>query len=194
MPWLDDVVHSTDDRSPTRLGLLAAVAKGDTAVRQASRGPAASTMGTTLTLAYITGPMVYLAHVGDSRGYLIREGKATQLTTDHTLAERLAQTNNVVLADDSPWHHALWNVIGGGTNNTRLQPELKQVQLHPGDSLLLCTDGLSNYLSENEIADVVSRHNARHACAHLIDLANEFGGGDNITVVIAKYAVEAAPY
>lgn len=181
-----------------RQGLEAAIARGDSEVRRAARAPgAASQMGTTLTMAYILWPHLYVAHVGDSRCYLLRNRELQRLTTDHTLAEKLRERTEVVIDDSSPWHHVLWNALGGD-KNTEVEPEVHRVVLETDDVVMLCSDGLTKHVMDQEIAPVLERAGtAIEACKRLVALANDDGGTDNVTVVVARSVAvshsEAAP-
>ena len=140
--------------------------------------PALDGMGTTLTAMLWSGSRAAVAHVGDSRAYLLREGALHQITEDHTLA-------NVV--DDlaaSPWlGHMLVRFLGGQPDHS---PDLAARELLLGDRYLLCSDGLTGAVDDEVIAKVlVTETDAAAAVRRLIDLANESGGPDNITVVIA---------
>jgi PPM family protein phosphatase len=153
-------------------------------------------MATTLTMGYVSWPELYVVHVGDSRCYHISGKQIRQLTTDHTLAQRLAaqraaSPERKSSADDTrPFNegdiHILWNVVGG--TNTELTPEVSKVQVSVNDSVLLCSDGLTRYVHDNEILDIVeAQPTAKAVCKALIDRANELGGGDNITAVFARF-------
>lgn len=144
-------------------------------------------MGTTLTLAYLIWPRIYVVHVGDSRCYIVRDGQVCQLTTDHTYAEQFVQAGVLQPeeAERSRWSHVLWNVVGG--SGDKPQPVVYKSELQPGDVVLLCTDGLTRHVSAAEIANVVQAPvSAEHAAQQLVDAANAAGGQDNITVVVAK--------
>ena len=154
-------------------------------------------MATTLTMAYIHWPHVYVVHVGDTRCYLIRGKSIQQLTTDHTVAG-LLQTieaeddlNDSDVADpvrvSTAMNHALWNVVGGPKHE--LHPQVKKVSLMKGDALLLCSDGLTRHLSDAELLNViVQTKSSTEICKELVDIANARGGQDNITAVLAKLA------
>jgi protein phosphatase len=182
-----------------RQGLMRAIAKGDSAVRQAAHSPGANErMGTTLTMAYVLWPHLYVAHVGDSRCYLMREGRLEQLTSDHTLAEQLRTQTKVVIDASSPWHHVLWNALGGGEKNATAEPEVHRVSLESDDVLLLCSDGLTKHVDDASIVPALDgADNAKDACDRLVDMANAAGGSDNITAVVARCIAttpsEAAP-
>lgn len=151
-------------------------------------------MATTLTLAYVDWPNLYVVHVGDTRCYLVRDESITCLTTDHTLQElaRMASANRSVdLSDDdtrplTPTGHALWNVIGG--DDSALDPQFSKTTLVEGDALLLCSDGLTRYLTDKELRIAVGQKcNAKTVCEQFIETANERGGKDNITTVLARF-------
>jgi protein phosphatase len=144
-------------------------------------------MSTTITAAVVRGNAVFVANVGDSRGYLIREGRAHQLTTDHTLVEE--QRRAGILTAQEANNHPRRNVI------TRSLGSELQVSvdifgprpLAPGDKLLLCSDGLSDLVSEREIAQVVTHSQSPAAAVRrFIDLAKRRGAPDNVTAVVVE--------
>ncbi|MEL7499925.1 MAG: protein phosphatase 2C domain-containing protein [Planctomycetota bacterium] len=156
-------------------------------------------MATTLTMAYVDWPNVYVVHVGDTRCYLIRDGSIKCLTIDHTvgqLARNAASENeggfkvdaaNQDTSQANPMNHALWNVVGGPDDS--LEPQVSRVKLTTGDILLLCSDGLTRYLPDQEILGLATQEirTAKQICEELIVLANDRGGRDNITTVLAKF-------
>lgn len=145
-------------------------------------------MGTTLTMAYVIWPKLYVVHAGDSRCYLIRGGSAEQITTDHTLAHQMVKMGGIKPEDEatSRWSNVLWNVLGG-RGDGELIAEVKRVDLCKGDAIVLCSDGLHRYLNPTQIANVVNRYEkSSDACDELIRLANHAGGEDNITVVVSS--------
>ncbi len=145
-------------------------------------------MGTTLTMAHLIWPKLYVVHAGDSRCYLVRDGEAQQLTTDHTLARQLVEAGGLKPEEeaDSRWSNVLWNVLGGHASG-ELIAEVHRAELEPGDAVVLCSDGLHRYVDSEQLGSVVSENEtAEQACRRLIDLANEAGGEDNITVIVAK--------
>lgn len=169
-----------------RAKLASALLIGDEAIRtQANEGSGQAQMGTTLTLAVITGLVLYVAHVGDSRCYLLRGGALHQLTSDHTVANQIARLGGNV-SDAAQLNHILWNCLGGG-EGTFPQPEVLKHDLEPGDAVFLCTDGLTNELAnESIVAQLVRPGSSQEICAALVAQANEHGGQDNITAVLAK--------
>jgi protein phosphatase len=145
-------------------------------------------MGTTLTMAYIAWPRFYVVHAGDSRCYLFHEGRLKQITTDHSYAHELVETGVLKPdeAESSRWSHVLWNVIGGKGDDVR--PEVHKAGLSAGDSLLLCSDGLTNHVPDDQIAELLASDlPADELCQHLVDAANKAGGTDNITIVAARF-------
>lgn len=145
-------------------------------------------MGTTVTAGYIVWPRLYVVHVGDSRCYLFRDKRLCRITTDHTVSQRLADEG--ILADEeierSRFSHMLWNVVGGGSDD--IMPEVNKVRLAAGDTLMFCSDGLTNHVGEDEIAAVLKDdQNAADTCQKLVGMAKTAGGSDNITVVIARF-------
>src|SRR6187549_3288415 len=129
---------SADSRNSlhgVRAKLASALLIGDEAIRsEASTGSGEARMGTTLTLAVMTGLVLYVAHVGDSRCYLFRNGTLRQLTSDHTVANQIAQMGGNV-NEAAQLNHILWNCLGGG-DGTFPQPEVLKHELAPGDSVL----------------------------------------------------------
>ena len=156
--------------------------------RQADADPALSGMGTTLTVAYSFCRDLFVAHAGDSRAYLFRQGRLHQLTHDHTLAQVLADRGQIApeAVAKHRFKHVLTNVIGG--HSDQVETEIQHYRLENGDRLLLCTDGLTDMLGDAEIAGVLRRQEgAAEACRMLVDLALQAGGKDNVTVVMACY-------
>ena len=155
----------------------------------AAQDPGLRGMGTTLTMAYSVGTDLFVAHVGDSRGYLLRDGVLLRLTRDHTLVEHLV-SRGVIRADEAAAHplsHVVTNVVGGETQG--VQADVHRVVLQPGDQLLLCTDGLTGTVTDVQIGEVLqSKSPLKERCAELIRLANAGGGKDNVTVVVASYS------
>lgn len=169
--------------------LRAALSRADERVRAEWRSrPELKGMGTTLTLAYVTGSDVVIAHVGDSRCYLRRAGMLYQLTRDHTLVNDLIR-RGVLTVERAHLHelrHVVTNVVGGLTEG--VATEVHKLGLFPGDVLLLCTDGLTEMVTDDEIAAILAEElDPKATCGRLVELANAHGGRDNVTVVVAHY-------
>ena len=141
-------------------------------------------MGTTVTAALVKGDTAYIAQVGDSRAYLVRGDSIRQLTKDQTLAQYLSE-----LTPDKPISAKLNNVLMQAVGlEPHLTATVSQIKLRQGDCLLLCSDGLTNKLDEMEIVQVLQEvHNVQVAARWLVAQANQRGGEDNITVVLARF-------
>jgi protein phosphatase len=153
----------------------------------ASANPALRGMGTTATAAGVLADHLYLTQVGDSRAYLVRGGQAVQLTRDQSLTQRLVEAGELTEeeAARSDRRNIILQALGP---DARIKVDLTHQELRRGDALVLCSDGLSGQVKKEEIADVVRRHpDSAEACERLIALANERGGPDNITVVVARF-------
>lgn len=156
----------------------------------AQSDPDLAGMGTTLTSVLVHAQRAYVAHVGDSRCYLFRDGKISQVTTDHSwVAEQVkAGLLTEQEARESRFRHIITRSVGF---EREVQVDGTVCPVQSGDCLILCSDGLSNYLEEDDFADVMSRQLYSDAPRVLIDLANARGGDDNITVVIIHLANDA---
>lgn len=141
-------------------------------------------MGTTTVCILFRNNKAYIANVGDSRAYRVRGGKIDQITKDHSLVGE--QIRAGMLSEEDARVHKLKNII---TKSVGFQEEVDaDVDIRvvrAGDKFVLCTDGLSNMVKSEDIRDIVSINNSDAACKMLVDMANERGGDDNITVVIA---------
>jgi protein phosphatase len=160
----------------------------------ASRHPELKGMGTTLTMAYGHNSELFVAHVGDSRCYLLRGCALHQLTRDHTWVQALVDGG--VLPAESVSHHELRHVITNavGGPSPGVQVEVHKVDLEAGDVVLLCTDGLTEMLTDADIAAVLwEEREPRVACERLVLLANDYGGRDNVTAVVARYERPGSP-
>lgn len=138
-------------------------------------------MGTTLDVVLVAGPEAFVAHVGDSRTYLIRDGKPSQITTDHTVAEVLVIEGKLTIeeAQVSPLRTILVNAIGVSAD---VGVEMAHVTLRKGDRILLCSDGMHDYFpADEEIAQRLSAEAPGKALAEMVELAKTRGGHDNIT-------------
>lgn len=142
-----------------------------------------SGMGTTLTAVVVREDMVTVAQVGDSRAYLLRDGQITQLTEDHSWVAEQVRIGAMTLeeAQASPFRNIITRSIG--TSST-VEPDIATHELHVGDSVIMCSDGLSGHLDPQEIAAIASEHSPSIAAMRLVEEANERGGRDNITVMI----------
>ncbi len=150
-------------------------------------------MGTTATVAGVLGDHIYLAQVGDSRAYLVRHGKAVQITKDQSLTQRLVDAGEITEeeAEASARRNIILQALGP---DPKIRVELTHEQISRGDTLVLCSDGLSGQVKREEIAEHVSRlPDLEQLGKTLISLANNRGGPDNITVVLARFDGPALP-
>jgi protein phosphatase len=155
-------------------------------LEEGQRDPASTGMGATIVAARISGSLLSLAHVGDSRAYLFRARTLQQLTSDHSLvAEQIRQglmTHQQAAA--SELQSVLTRALG---MEESVEVDADEMELFPGDSLLLCSDGLTRMVPEDEIAGILARTpNVRIAAERLVRRANEYGGHDNVTVVVIR--------
>lgn len=139
-------------------------------------------MGTTVVAVIISGDTAYIAHAGDSRVYLLTEKAIRQLTTDHSVVQAMVDRGELTV--DEARHHPRKNLI---TRALGVKPKLDidycECPFAEGDIILMCSDGLSNYVDEIEMYNILRSNDGRTAVDKLIDTANANGGGDNITAV-----------
>lgn len=145
---------------------------------QTQGGPA-----TTLTMVTLVWPRAYVVHVGDSRGYYLRGGKLRQFTRDQTMGDYLVDIGAVT--EQHATKAGLYNVLSSAVGGD-LVPSVGVVDLADGDALLLCTDGLTKHVPDDQIASILVSGPAQSVANALVDAALEGGGTDNITVVVAK--------
>jgi protein phosphatase len=187
--------RANDDESCEQL-LREALRAANRQVYQVSRnGMAQQGMGTTLTVALIVGGRAHIAWVGDSRAYLLRASTCSagrslvaQLTADHSVAARLVEAGRITpeQARTHPQRSLLYRTIGAGAT---VDIDTVSVRVKPGDRILLCSDGLVEYVSDDELAQIALRQpDPAMACERLLALANQRGGADNSSVVIAQLA------
>ena len=144
-------------------------------------------MGTTTTTMGMLNDQVYLTQVGDSRAYLIRGDEAIQLTKDQSLMQRLVDAGEITEeeAEKSERKNIILQALGP---DARVRVDLTHQQVRRNDVVVLCSDGLSGQVTKDEIAEIVHKERDLVAiCSDLIDIANERGGPDNITVVVARF-------
>lgn len=151
---------------------------------KARSDPSLRGMGTTCTLLMIDGDVAHIAHVGDSRAYLLRDGSLRQLTEDHTLVERMVREGRLSAeeAANHPQRSIITRALGVDAN---VQVDVLEEQLSEGDRILLTSDGLTSMVEPAEIASVLDRIEDPQAAAdRLVEMANDAGGEDNVTVLV----------
>jgi len=165
--------------------LRRSVEHGHQAIRDAGEAEDKRGMATTLTMVTVHWPRAYVIHVGDSRAYHLRNGTLTQVTKDQTMAQAMVDAGALTrsAAEHSRLKHVLWSALGG----KEALPEVITLDCEWEDVMLLCTDGLTKHVSDEEIrAELLSSASAEASCHALIDLALSRGGSDNVTVVIGR--------
>ncbi len=186
MPWFFRLDEQLADE--LRDELSAAVRESQRDIEDVvAEHPEYGGMGTTFTMAYVLPRRAYVVHAGDSRCYRFRGGTLRQLTNDHNMAQQMVRDGvlDPDQAADSAWSDLLWNVVGGRSGDVK--PEVRRVDLRPGDVLLLCTDGLTKHVDDAAIARALGAGwTAEVACRHLVGAANAAGGTDNVTVIVSR--------
>src|SRR6185312_10922128 len=153
------------------------------AVVEADRHIYESGMGTTLTALLFTDGYVHLSHVGDSRAYLYRDGRARQLTEDHSWIQE--QVRAGLISPEEAKESRFRNIITRSVGfEPSVEPDLAGIAVQAGDCYVLCSDGLSNYLTLDELGQVLTGHFYRDAAGVFVDLANQRGGDDNVTCLV----------
>jgi PPM family protein phosphatase len=168
--------------------LMAAVRMANTRVLEAMRKDARLRgMGTTIVACLADDTTVSVAHVGDSRAYLIRGSEITRITNDHSWVFEQVQAGMLteVEAEKHPLRNVITRALGGAL---QVSPDASEIAAQPGDVYLLCSDGLTGMVPESEILRLVaeSHDDLEKACGRLIEAANENGGIDNITAVLVR--------
>ena len=144
-------------------------------------------MGTTCDICYIDFDILYTCHVGDSRIYLYRDNDLTQLTHDHTLMEELLKNGNITQKEieNHPGKHMITRAVG---TEEGIESDFDFLKLQDGDMILMCSDGLTNMLSDTAIKKVLLPGGELEGITkRLVEKANENGGLDNITVIVLRY-------
>lgn len=164
-------------------------AGNDSIVQRAQKAPELRGMGTTVTLAYVRYTHAVIAHVGDSRAYLVSNyslPRIQQITADHSFVDALVSAGHLTQeqADEHPMRHVLYRALG---QTEELDIDVYQTRLRPGDHVVLCSDGLTRHVKPAEIADIVlEQPEPDAACQALVDLANARGGEDNVSVIVVN--------
>jgi len=171
-----------DPSAKAEESLLRAIEAANQAVHEQAKDPQFAGMGTTLVAAVLQGDSLLVANVGDSRAYLVREGKISQITRDHSWVAEQRDAGH--LTEEEARRHPYRNVILRSVGSKpEVQVDFFALQLRAGDSVLLCTDGLSDVA---ELLQVVGKHAPQAAADSLIDLANSRGGPDNSTAIVLR--------
>ncbi len=165
----------------------AVVAANEAVSEMAENEPSYRGMGTTLTAALVEGRRLHVAHVGDSRAYLLRGGDLSQLTDDHTLVQHLIDEGQLTHEEAAthPQRSIITRAIGVSPD---IDVDAMTLELHPDDQILLCSDGLTGVVSDEDIArTLLETDDIDQALTALVDQANAAGGPDNITAVVLRF-------
>ena len=180
--------RTQDGNATTPDALERAVKAANEAIwSKAKDDPSLHGMGTTCTLVLVADAKVHLAHVGDSRAYLFRDGELTQITDDHTLVGRMVKEGR--LKPEEAERHPQRNIVTRALGvDEDVQVDLETVPVQEGDTILICSDGLSSMVGADAIREVLARaSDPQQAADGLIDIANEAGGEDNITALVLVF-------
>lgn len=179
--------HSRTYKDKSRLILESMKEANKDIINHASLYPETLGMGTTMTFMHVDAKaMAYIGHIGDSRAYLINAKEIVQLTDDHSYVGELLRKGGITEEDalNHPQRNLLMRAIGGSSD---VEIDILTHQVHANDVILLCTDGLFNVLSNNDIRHIVLQNSIKDAVEVLINTALVSGGSDNVTVVLVKY-------
>ena len=179
-------IREDENSNPVKI-IRAAIETANTQLlREASDNEAMSGMGTTMVLVTIVGHYAYVANVGDSRLYLIDENKISQITKDHSLVEEMVRMGEISRDDarNHPDKNIITRALGAGRD---VDVDFFDIRLTPGDILLLCSDGLSNMVPDEDIRQVIrTSETLEETGRRLVSMANDNGGRDNIAVVLVE--------
>ena len=177
-------IREDENSNPVKI-IRAAIENANTQLlREASDNETMSGMGTTMVLVTIVGHYAYVANVGDSRLYLVDENKISQITKDHSLVEEMVRMGEISRDDarNHPDKNIITRALGAGRD-----VDFFDIRLTPGDILLLCSDGLSNMVPDEDIRQVIrTSETLEETGRRLVSMANDNGGRDNIAVVLVE--------
>ena len=190
---LSEALGEPDGERSDALQVLreAAQSAGAAIFTAAQNDQALAGMGTTLTTLWFQRGRAYLAHVGDSRAYLYRDGRIQQLSDDHSWVSEQVRAGMMTdeEAKESKFRHIITRSVGF---EKEVQVDGAAIPVQPGDCFVICSDGLSNYLEGDELARVMQARFYSDIPRLLVDMANDRGGDDNVTVVLVHVANDAA--
>jgi len=187
MPWFFNL--NTDHEDDLRDELVSSLERcRENMLAEVEARPHLKGMGTTLTMAYLLWPRLYVVHAGHSRCYVSRDGELKLVTEDHTVAQQLVDNGAIedLKEKRSRWSSVVWNVITS-EDLPEPSPQVYKVRLDKGDTVLLCTDGLVRHVSDDEIGKIIAEDaSAEEITEKLILAANDDGGSDNITAILIR--------
>ena len=182
-----EIIERTEVSQPVGAISQGILLTNERLLKEADSNPELKGMGTTFVVATVINNNLYVANIGDSRLYLIRNKNIRQITEDHSFVEEMVR-NGEIERDKARFHpnkNIITRALGAGES---VIPDYFEVELSPEDVVLMCSDGLSNMMDDMDILSVVNRYNEdiESACLELVNKANENGGKDNISVVMLK--------
>jgi len=179
-------LQTLEERTITQFRLLRALQRANQSLFEISlKEPNLRGMGTTLTALQFDERFANIAHIGDSRAYLMRNGAVTQLTEDHSWVQEQVKMGLLTLEEAK--NHPLKNIITRSMGHERdVKVDLSKTEYKAGDKFLLCSDGLTNMVAEEEIYKIARENALQDAISRMIQRANEEGGYDNITIVLLE--------
>lgn len=184
--------YARKDISPAANQLLSSIHLANQTVFQLSRTKSSyDGMGSTVSVVFLSGKSIIAANVGDSPIYLIRDGNIETISTPHTYVAELAALDPVAAEKLSDQYRHM--ITRGMGLKEEVQPDVRELKPKKGDRIVICSDGLSDKASPEDIQATLGGKTAVEACKALVELANERGGDDNITVVVLHLGPEAAP-
>ena len=182
---LDRELRDLENRE-TLSALSEAMLQANELILGAARDEQYHGMGTTVTAAVIKDGELSIAHIGDSRAYLCRQGAVTQLTRDHSLVNELFQNGSLTLEEAQ--NHPQRNILTRALGTSQAEIDLFNTPLMAGDIILLCTDGLYHHVSDSELENVVRQDTPFYEKAQeMANMALDRGGSDNITIILVLY-------
>ena len=184
-----DVKDGMSEKTIQRILECAAAAANSVVFETACEDPSLFGMGTTMTGAVLLNGCAHFIHAGDSRAYLLRDDMLTRLTVDHTYVQHLLSQKKIteIEAATHPDRHKLIRAVGV---EPRIRFDIFSIDLLPNDAILLCSDGIYNYIDENALSALAAVSIKAKSVESLINRANANGGGDNITAVLCHAAKE----
>jgi serine/threonine protein phosphatase PrpC len=178
VPYLSERDHASM-RKPISDAMCSAIEAADQVVKNQVEGG-----GTTLTCGLVMGDHIHIAHVGDSRAYILSDGDLRQITRDHSLVDRLVEMGQISPAEalSHPHRNVLYRAVGQGDG---IEVDIYLEAMPPASQVLLCSDGLWGMVTDNQIASILlSNSSPQTACEALVEAATQAGGADNVTVVL----------
>ena len=182
--------YYADTKGDVPAGLSHAIEAANSAIcQQARENPAQSNMGTTVVAAVVRGQELHVANVGDSRAYMIRGEEIDQITLDHSWVAEQVQAGRMTWEKtrNHPQRNLLTRALG---LDTQVEIDIFQRRLEPKDIVVLCSDGLTEYVRDNEMAEIVNKHSSVLAAKRLVELASDRGGSDDMSVIVIKVTEE----